>query len=258
MHATSLIERYFAAWNRHDASAIASYFADGGIYIDVAFDYRSMPGELEEWLEDYFDEEKLYYSLASDVLHRNDTIAFKYRMVPRHPTSDRRGSFDGAVFIDMVDWKFVLLSDYYDPAAEGYATVPDSVRTKYAKSGLAIEQLEYFKEKLIQLMLDRKPYLTPNMTLPKMAEQMDCSVNHLSQVINAGFGSTFFGLMNRYRVEHAKELLSRSEDSADGIRDTAYQSGFNSHSAFYAAFKKDCGQTPAQFRRSMSNPPDEH
>jgi AraC-like DNA-binding protein len=258
MHAVALIDRYFAAWNCHDASAVVSFIAEDGIYVDVAFDFRSSRDELKELLEEYFEEEKLRYSLASDVLHSRDTIAYKYRMEPLHPSSDRRGSFDGAVFMHMVDGKFTLVSDYYDPAAEGYATVPDSMRTKYAKSGLASEQLEDYKTKLLQLMDDERPYLSPDLTLPRLARQMDCSVNHLSQVINAGFHSTFFGLMNRYRVEHAKALLSRSEGSADGIRDTAYQSGFNSNSAFYAAFKKDCGQTPAQFRRSMSNPPDEH
>jgi AraC-like DNA-binding protein len=80
---------------------------------------------------------------------------------------------------------------------------------------------------------------------------VDCSVNHLSQVINSGFGVSFFDYLNQYRIEHAKELLTTLDGQSNAILNIAFTVGFNSNSAFYAAFKKYVGQTPAQYRRSQ-------
>ena len=93
-------------------------------------------------------------------------------------------------------------------------------------------------------------YVHSDMTLPKLADAVGCSVNHLSQVINAGFGMSFFDYLNHFRIEHAKQLLVRPDGQSNAVLNVAFSVGFNSNSAFYAAFKKCVGQTPAQFRRS--------
>jgi AraC-like DNA-binding protein len=61
---------------------------------------------------------------------------------------------------------------------------------------------------------------------------------------------SFFDYLNRYRIEHAKELLSGMHGQSGAILNIAFAVGFNSNSAFYAAFKKRVGQTPAQYRRA--------
>ena len=94
-------------------------------------------------------------------------------------------------------------------------------------------------------------FLRSDMTLPKLAEAVGCSVNHLSQVINAGFSMSFFDYLNRYRIDYARQLLSALDDSNCAILNIAFTVGFNSNSAFYAAFKKCVGQTPAQYRRAQ-------
>ena len=93
-------------------------------------------------------------------------------------------------------------------------------------------------------------FLQPDLTLPKLAQRVGCSVNHLSQVINAGFGMSFFDYLNHFRIEHAKQLLVQPDGRSGAVLNVAFSVGFNSNSAFYAAFKKCVGQTPAQFRRS--------
>jgi len=120
---------------------------------------------------------------------------------------------------------------------------------KYAKSGLTDEQLLFYKGELDHIMESGQVFLRPGLTLPKLADAVGCSVNHLSQVINAGFGVSFFDYVNRHRVEHARALLNGLEDQGAVLK-VAFAVGFNSNSAFYAAFKKHVGMTPAQFRRS--------
>ena len=52
-------------------------------------------------------------------------------------------------------------------------------------------------------------------------------------------------------MQEAKTILSDGKDSPKSILDVSFAVGFNSNSAFYAAFKKATGVTPAQFRRSI-------
>ena len=54
-----------------------------------------------------------------------------------------------------------------------------------------------------------KLYLEPDLTLPILAKRVDCSVNHLSQVVNAGFSMSFFDFLNSYRVQEAKIIFKR-------------------------------------------------
>ncbi|MDZ7645646.1 MAG: AraC family transcriptional regulator [Woeseiaceae bacterium] len=126
---------------------------------------------------------------------------------------------------------------------------------KYAKSGLNDVQLAEYRDRLDQIMQSKRLFLQPDMTLPRLARAVDCSVNHLSQVINAGIGTSFFEYMNRYRIAYARELLASIEGQRMPILNIAFTVGFNSNSAFYAAFKKCVGQTPAQYRKQMAGNP---
>jgi AraC-like DNA-binding protein len=110
-----------------------------------------------------------------------------------------------------------------------------------------------YKQRLDQIMQSRKEYLRLDLTLPRLAESVGCSVNNLSQVINSGFGTSFFDYLNRYRIEHAKNLLENSDTQSSAILTIAFTVGFNSNSAFYSAFKKYAGMTPAQYRQRYVN-----
>jgi AraC-like DNA-binding protein len=148
------------------------------------------------------------------------------------------------------------ITDYYDfSGIADSAPVASPVRGeapchKYAKSGLNDDQLLRYKERLTQLMQSKRAFLSSDLTLPSLAKAVGCSVNHLSQVINSGFGMSFFDYLNQHRIEHARELLASHNVQSSSILNIAFTVGFNSNSAFYAAFKKCVGQTPAQYRRA--------
>jgi AraC-like DNA-binding protein len=150
--------------------------------------------------------------------------------------------------------------DYYDipgaarPAHLAQATSPERRQSKYAKSGLDDDRMLEYKNRLANLMQSEQVYLRADLTLPRLAGELECSVNHLSQVINAGFGKSFFDYVNQYRIEQAKSLLAEFGDQS-AVLNIAYTVGFNSNSAFYAAFKKYVGMTPAQYRRSQLQDP---
>ncbi len=251
MRAADFVESYIDAWNHHDPQAVADHLTADGIYRDVPENAQRTHDELIVTLEVFFADHPHRYELIGDILSNGNTIAFQYRMCPRR---DRGGAVRGAEFVTLSGDAAVSIVDYYDrPDIESAETVTSASRAmKYAKSGLGEEQIRDYKLRLEHAVQSGQLYLRPDLTLPKLAAELDCSVNHLSQVINAGFGMSFFDYINRYRIERARELLT-SLDAQSAVLNIAYSAGFNSNSAFYAAFKKYVGQTPAQFRRSQAN-----
>ncbi len=259
MRASDFVESYFDAWNHQDPVAVADHLTDDGVYLSVPDNERRKHDELILTLEEFFASHRHTYELIGEILEGENTIAFQYRMCPhvkgRKCTEDE--FIRGSEFITMEGDAAVRICDYYEVADE---TSPVSIaaasrrrhaNSKYAKSGLGDDQLEAYKRQLQRVMLDEQLYLKSDMTLPRLAETIGCSVNHLSQVINAGFGVSFFDYLNRFRVEHAKALLSDGGPQDNAVLNVAFTVGFNSNSAFYAAFRKYVGRTPAQYRRQQ-------
>ncbi|MEM1176521.1 MAG: helix-turn-helix domain-containing protein [Pseudomonadota bacterium] len=259
MRASDFVESYFEAWNHQDPVAVADHLTDDGVYLSVPDNERRKHDELILTLEEFFASHHHSYELIGEILEGRNTIAFQYRMCPH--VKGRKCAEDefirGSEFITMDGDSAVRICDYYEvsgqpsPGELVNATRRRRAENKYAKSGLCEQQLESYKRQLQRAMIDEQLYLKSDMTLPRLAETIGCSVNHLSQVINAGFGVSFFDYLNRFRVEHAKALLSEGRPQDNAVLNVAFTVGFNSNSAFYAAFRKYVGRTPAQYRRQQ-------
>lgn len=259
MHATKFVESYFDAWNHCDPKGVADHLTDDGIYRDVPENSKRSHDEWITYLGKFFSSYRHRYELIGEILMGNDTIAFQYRVYPSDadPKSESNDFYRGAEFMTLHGDAAMTITDYYDIPGMGqhaHIASPVSGETqfhKYAKSGLNSDQLQEYKFKLEKLMESRQAFLSSDLTLPSLAEAVGCSVNHLSQVINSGFGMSFFDYLNEHRIEHARGLLASSNIQSGSILNIAFTVGFNSNSAFYAAFKKCVGQTPAQYRRAQ-------
>lgn len=253
MRSTEFVKSYIDAWNHHDANGVAEHLCLNGTYCDIPAKKQLSGDDLVADLTDFFAADNHKYQLIGEVLSSQNSIAFQYKVLS--PNSDSV-AFYGAEFITLKGEAALRIDDYYDPAQvitekKSASNIPVS---KYAKSGLNSERMQQYIERLKCLMDNEKLYLEPDLTLPVLADKVDCSVNHLSQVVNSGFNMSFFDFLNSYRVREAKLILSDSYDRSQSILDVSFAVGFNSNSAFYAAFKKATGVTPAQFRRSIISP----
>ena len=255
MHVTEFVESYFDAWNKHDAKGVAGHLTKDGIYCDVPENSRRTHDELITELSEFFSDHHHHYKLFGEILTGENTIAFQYQMTLFNK-SHSSSIVNGAEFITLNGDAAITIMDYYDIPEESrpahLANLPSiaTQKNKYAKSGLDNQQLADYKIRLRKVMLTQQAYLWSNLTLPKLADAVGCSANHLSQVINAGFGMSFFDYLNQHRIERAKTLLTQRDMRSSSILNIAFDVGFNSNSTFYAAFKKCVGQTPAQFRQS--------
>jgi len=123
------------------------------------------------------------------------------------------------------------------------------LQKKYRSSSLKEDQLDRLQNALEQLMQKEKLYLDPQLTLSKLAAQLNISSNHLSQLINTLYHKSYSDYINDLRVAEVKALLRSKESQNKTINSLAYDSGFNSISSFYTVFKKQTGMTPSEFRK---------
>ena len=245
MRATKFVESYFDAWNHADPEGVADHLTADGVYLDIPENIQRTHDELIVSLSEFFADFPQRYELIGEILTSRNTIAFQYHVRPFDDCENRQtaSTYCGAEFMTVNGDAAVTITDYYD--------LPQRVNLdKYAKSGLRREQLHEYMRRLDVIMESERVYLKPDLTLPVLAEEVGCSVNHLSQVINSGFEMSFFDYVNSYRVRQAKELLLQINGQNGAILNIAFTVGFNSNSAFYSAFKKHVGMTPASFRRS--------
>lgn len=129
-------------------------------------------------------------------------------------------------------------------------TDEDTHPEKYSTSQLDEEQKNTHLKTLLQFFETDRPYLHPELTLREVAEQIGVPQRYVSQVINEKLDQHFMDFVNGYRVEAAKTMLVDSNWAHLTVDGIAGEAGFNSRSAFYAAFKKATGTTPGAFRRT--------
>ena len=255
MRTMAFVESYFDAWNLHDARLVAEHLTVDGTYCDIPIHEQHTRDELLGSLTGFFAANHHHYQLLGEVLKGNSTIAFQYRVSQSERAAD---GFFGSEFMTIDGDGAIRILDYYSmpgqtlPADDDQPLTNGDFTQKYTKSGLSESQLGSYKQRLAELMDVEMTFLKPDLTLPALAACVDCSVNHLSQVINSGYGMSFFDYLNHHRVDYAKQLLSNQEDRLQSVLSIALAAGFNSNSSFYTAFKKASGQTPAQFRQSQA------
>jgi AraC-like DNA-binding protein len=103
----------------------------------------------------------------------------------------------------------------------------------------------------IQDLLEREEiYIDANLTVSSLAAKLKVPAYLVSKTINHFFKRTFSELLMEYRIKKSEHLLLAPESRNYTVEAVAYESGFNTLSAFYAAFKKIHKTTPAQFRNS--------
>lgn len=104
------------------------------------------------------------------------------------------------------------------------------------------------QDRLQQLMDDKKPWLSPDLTLEELSDMLQTDRNTLSAVLNQFVGKNFNSYINEYRIKEAVRLMDT--DNNFSIDSIAFDSGFNNRISFYRAFKKETGLSPTTFRKN--------
>lgn len=126
--------------------------------------------------------------------------------------------------------------------------VPDA--SHYVKSGLKDEQAAEYAKRLVGSMEQQKAWKDTELSIAKLSSQTGIPKHYITQTLNEYMGKNFYTFVNEYRAEYAKRLISSKEYANWSFLAIAYESGFNSKTAFNVFFKKYTGMTPSEFRQS--------
>lgn len=119
---------------------------------------------------------------------------------------------------------------------------------KYQRSALDDQRSRRIIAKIERAMSEDRLYRNQNFTLRNLSDHTRVSENYLSQVLNEQIGSNFYEYINHWRIKDACALLGESQMS---IIEIGEEVGFNSRSTFNAAFKKETGLTPSDYRANL-------
>jgi len=105
---------------------------------------------------------------------------------------------------------------------------------------------ELLLNRLVEIMSTENIYNNSDLNLTEVANLLETSTHELSRLINEKTDGSFTDFINQYRIEEAKRLIKTN--ILYTIEAIGNQSGFNSKSAFYKAFRKVTGTTPAKYK----------
>ncbi len=109
------------------------------------------------------------------------------------------------------------------------------------------EEINSWKERILQLMQAGKAYEDPELSLTQVAKQLQSNPSYISRMVNKGFGVNFNDFINQFRIAAVKEMLNNGEHKKQTLLGIAFECGFNSKATFNRAFKKVTGQSPKEW-----------
>jgi len=123
--------------------------------------------------------------------------------------------------------------------------------TPFKKTDYPItEELRTIVQRLERAMQQERPFLDPELSLQKLADQLDVKPYLLTQALNGVLQKTFTDYINEHRVQEAIRLLQQPDYAHYTLLAIGYEAGFNSKASFNRIFKKVTGQSPGQMRGS--------
>ena len=138
---------------------------------------------------------------------------------------------------------------FYRAMIQPQALIQLDDKPKYFSASLSINDIDKYSQMITIALTTNKRYLNPSLSLQELSEATGISERNISQVINKYWKQNFFSFINSFRVEEAKSLLNNFNQNKTTMLGIAFDSGFNSKSAFYDAFKKHTGITPTEYRK---------
>lgn len=107
-------------------------------------------------------------------------------------------------------------------------------------------------ENLIQKIKEEELFLSQNIKISDLARELSVPEKSVSRAVNEHAGENFNAFINRYRVDHAADLILSDSHSHYTIDAIAEEAGFANKVSFYKAFKRVMGISPSEYRKEKS------
>ena len=133
-------------------------------------------------------------------------------------------------------------------------TKPYKIREKASKDAdyrglIRAELADELYDGILTIIVAQKKYRDPDYSAKKLAEELGTNPRYLSAVINSRFGMNYSSLVNEFRVRDAANMLTDKRYLDLTMDEIGRKSGFANRQSFYAAFFKEKGEAPHQFKK---------
>jgi len=109
------------------------------------------------------------------------------------------------------------------------------------------------KNKLSITMEKKKLYKLEQINLSILSEHLGVPVKKTSYLLNHCMNTTFYDLINEFRLIEFKSKVAKGELKEKTILALAFESGFNSKATFNRVFKQKESISPVQFAKNQKN-----
>lgn len=126
-----------------------------------------------------------------------------------------------------------------------------------ARAPSPVVENEALKQRILQTIADERVFSRPNLKVADFANMIGEQEYIVTQYITGGLQFRNFNhLVNKFRIDRARTMLSLKQHEGQSILSIAYECGFNSIGPFNRAFKQATGMTPSEFRAARRHEKD--
>jgi AraC-like DNA-binding protein len=131
---------------------------------------------------------------------------------------------------------------------------PYKIREKAEKNAnyrglIRAELADELYDGILTIVVAQKKYRDPEYSAKQLAEDLNTNPRYLSAVINSRFGMNYSSLVNEFRVRDAIHYLTDKRYLDLTMEEIGRMSGFANRQSFYAAFFKEKGEAPHQYKK---------
>jgi AraC-like DNA-binding protein len=188
-----------------------------------------------------------YALVLSLVVLNIALIAITLAEMTGHIASDRASFAATVVRIGFIYLVLTSIFRVFDHSVEiDYARVPSMRPNEPTDRDLVLV------ERIKALLTEEKIYRIMDLNREKFASRLAVGEHYLSRVINQCLDQSFSELISAYRIEEAKQRLSKEETAITVI---GFEVGFASIPSFNRVFKQIVGMPPSEYRLSQQQAP---
>ena len=102
---------------------------------------------------------------------------------------------------------------------------------------------------VLTIIVAQKKYRDKDYSARQLANDLNTNPRYLSAVINSRFGMNYSSLVNEFRVRDAAHMLTDKRYADMTMEEIGAKAGFANRQSFYAAFFKEKGEAPHQYKK---------
>ena len=108
------------------------------------------------------------------------------------------------------------------------------------------------KHDLLVLLRKDEIFKDPELNNEKVCEMLGTNRTYLWKVINHDLNTTFYKLINTYRLNKATTMMKDTQHRKMPLKNIAEICGFKSLRAFSVLFKQTYSKTPTEWRKEVN------